>query len=215
MKYVATIVRLIFLALFVYLIIFGKMMLWFGIFAISLIVGVFFGRMYCGYVCPMNTLMILTEWVSKKLNIQSSTVPKWLESGKIAWILLIVSTGAMIISKIILSIDLPILVIFLILSVVITLRYEPYVFHNKICPFGVLQSLTGRYARFSKKVNTEKCIGCKKCEKACPSQAIVVLKTDKKANINMLLCHQCLNCQSVCPKGAIDYGKIKEERLLK
>lgn len=207
MKHVATIVRLIFLGLFIYLIVSGKTMFWLGIFAISLIGGVFFGRVYCGYVCPMNTLMIPTDWVSKKFYIQSSTVPKWLESGKIAWLLLIVSVGAMIISKKILSIDLPILVVFLILSIIITLMYEPHVFHNKICPFGVLQSLTGRYTMFSKKVKNEKCIGCKKCEKVCPAKAIVVLKIDKKASIDTCLCHQCLNCQSVCPKDAIYYEK--------
>ncbi|MFT5873916.1 MAG: ferredoxin-type protein NapH [Clostridium sp.] len=208
MRHVATIVRLIFLGIFIYLIISGEMMLWLVIFAISLIVGVFFGRVYCGYVCPMNTLMIPTEWVSKKLHIQVTLAPKWLESGKIAWLLLIVSVGTMIISKKIFSINLPILAIFLILSILITLRYEPYVFHNKICPFGVLQSLTGKYAKFSRKVNTDKCIGCRKCEEVCPSQAIVVSKTNKKASINKVLCHQCFNCQSVCPKDAIQYIKI-------
>lgn len=66
MKYPATIVRFIFLGLFIYIIMSGKMMFWLGIFAISLIIGIFSARVYCGYVCPMNTLMLPTEWLSKK-----------------------------------------------------------------------------------------------------------------------------------------------------
>ncbi|MEN3005421.1 4Fe-4S binding protein [Dehalobacterium formicoaceticum] len=210
MKYAVTLIRLFFLALFLILITNGNMMLWLGLFAVSLMAALIFGRVYCGYVCPMNTLMISAEWLSKKLKLQTKNKPKWLKNGYFAWIALVVSAAAMLISKRILHINLPILPIWLVISVLITFIYKPAVFHNLICPFGILQRTFGKFARLSKKVNEDACIGCKLCEKSCPSDAIAVIGEDKKAVINTELCHQCTNCQQVCPKNAIHYSKQKQ-----
>ena len=43
----------------------------------DLVAALIFGRVYCGYVCPMNTLMFPVEWLSKKMKLQTS--PKWLK----------------------------------------------------------------------------------------------------------------------------------------
>lgn len=57
---------------------------------------------------------------------------------------------------------------------------------------------------FSERVNKSGCIGCKKCEKVCPSEAIEV-KADKKAEVETSLCFQCTNCVQVCPTDCISY----------
>ncbi|NLA86557.1 MAG: 4Fe-4S binding protein [Clostridiales bacterium] len=207
MKYITNIIRVLFLALFLFLLANGKMMLWLVLFAVTLIAALIFGRIYCGYVCPMNTLMIPIEWLSKKLKLQTTKTPKWLKNGYFAWISLGVSVAAMLISKRLLQINLPILPFWLVISVLVTLRYRPAVFHNLICPFGALQRVFGRFARLSKKVEKTACISCKLCEKPCPSEAVSFMEEDKKAVINKALCHQCTNCQQICPRDAIDYGK--------
>lgn len=209
MKYIANIIRILFLALFIFLLANGKVALWLALFGASLVVALIFGRIYCGYVCPMNTLMILIEWLSKKLKLQTPNTPKWLKSGYLTWITLLISIVMMLLFQRLLHIDLPILPFWLVVSILITLRYKPEVFHNLICPFGALQRTLGRFSRLSEKVNKDACIGCKLCEKVCPSNAILVSSEDKKAMIKTALCHQCTNCQQVCPKSAIHYGKHK------
>ncbi len=207
MKFLINATRILFLVVFVWLMLKGRMVVWLGIFGISLILALLFGRIFCGWICPMNTLMIPTEWLSKKLKLQSEDTPKWLESGFLSWTLLIVLVLTMSVIKRIFSFEIPILVYILFLSIFVTLRYKPEVFHNKICPFGALQSLTGRFALLSEKVTSDKCIGCKLCETVCPSKAVIVSEQDKVARIDPKMCHQCFSCYLICPKDAISYRR--------
>ena len=205
MKIIVNTIRVLFLGLFLFIITMGKPMLWLALFGVSLIAALLFGRVFCGYVCPMNTLMIPTEWLSKKLKIRTGRRPRWLKNGIFAWIALGVTAVSMIVSKRLFKIDLPIMLVWLALSVLVTLRYKPEVFHNLICPFGALQRTFGRFAKFSQRVDKNSCIGCKMCEKVCPSAAIVVRPDDRKAVIDTSACHQCINCRQVCPTKAISY----------
>jgi polyferredoxin len=100
MKYLAHIIRILFLALLIFLLIKGNVFIWLALLGISLIVAVFFGRLYCGYLCPMNTLMIPVEWLSKKLKIQTAKTPKCLEGGYFTWISLGVSVAAMLVRRV-------------------------------------------------------------------------------------------------------------------
>ena len=55
---------------------------------------------------------------------------------------------------------------------------------------------------------TEECIGCGKCEKACPT-GNVILDGNKRPEWSGN-CIQCLACISRCPMGAIVYAKDKK-----
>ena len=211
MKYVVPLIRLLFLGLFVFLLATGNTMLWLILFGISLLAALIFGRVYCGYACPMNTVMVPVDWISKRLKLKTANQPKWLKNGYFSWIALAVSVAAMLIAKKVLNKNLPLLPFWLTVSALVTVRYHPAVFHNLICPFGALQRAVGRFAKVSKRVDKKACIGCNLCERVCPSNAIAVDPQIKKANITPALCHQCHECQQVCPKDAINYNLNKNQ----
>ena len=204
-----TIIRIAFFGIFLFLMLIGKPFIWLALYTASLVSALLFGRIYCGFMCPINTVMGPAEFLSKKMNIQTEKTPKWLSSGVFAWVFLGISIALMLVFKKAVHIDIPIIPIWITAGFLITLRYKPHVFHNLICPFGTLQGLFGRKPLFSKKVHKETCIGCRLCEKACPSDAIKVSSETKKATITANLCHQCTNCKDVCPKDAILYKRAE------
>ena len=53
----------------------------------------------------------------------------------------------------------------------------------------------------TRKVCKNGCIGCSKCQKECPFDAIVV--ENNLAYIDFEKCRLCRKCEAVCPTGAI------------
>lgn len=208
MKNLATFIRLGFLGLFIFLVTQGKPMLWLALFAVGLVSTFLFGRYYCGYICPMNTVMRPVNWLAQKLKIQSKNTPRFLANGKFGWIALVGSAVLVIIVRRITGQQFPFLLVWLVLAALITLRYRPAVFHNLICPFGAPLKLIAHYSRNSQHVVSDECIGCGKCIKPCPSQAITIPKGTRVAQIETQICHQCQDCRAVCPEDAIHYGKV-------
>ena len=54
----------------------------------------------------------------------------------------------------------------------------------------------------TRKVCTNGCIGCRKCEKICPTNAITV--QDDTAFIDVDKCIVCGKCREVCPVSVIE-----------
>ncbi len=205
-KHVRSILQILSLILFAFLVIASKTKLWLLLFVVTTLLTPFFGRIYCGYMCPMNTGMRLSEIISKKTKIRTSAIPKFLRSKVLGWIVLLVSVALMIGSRKILHREFPVLIVLVALSMLLALRYESWVIHNNLCPFGAILTLVGRKSFFKTLVDTDKCVGCKKCEKVCHAKAIQVNMDTRRASITQALCHQCQECTNICPVNAITYN---------
>lgn len=202
-------IRLLFLGLFIFLMVTGRFQLWLILYIVGVLATPFFGRIYCGYVCPMNTVMKPTQKFSRKIGLQRRQVPSWLESPRLPYLVLLLSLAAMVAGRSVLDKEIPVLLILFFLSIVVTLFVKSPVWHNGLCPYGILLRLGGKFARYSKQVDGNICVGTKHCTKVCPSGAISVPKETKKAVIDPALCHQCEACASVCPTNAISYHSTR------
>lgn len=64
-----------------------------------------------------------------------------------------------------------------------------------LCPYGALLGVTSWLSPTRIRRNTEACIDCAKCAKACPA----ALPVDKLVQIRSVECTGCLECVAVCP----------------
>ena len=73
-------------------------------------------------------------------------------------------------------------------------------FCRYLCPLGAFYALFQRFSFYQMSLERDKCVDCKRCEKACP-MAVEVTK-----QINSAECIRCGRCKYVCPTGAIKSG---------
>lgn len=195
---------LFFLA-FLVLLVLGKMNLWLFLFAITWAFAAYFGRFYCGYICPMNTAMQLTTWLKKRLGIGSLNPPKWLVSPLVRGGVLTLFIGFLIFSAKT-GMKIPLLLIFLGLAVLITALYSEVVFHRTFCPFGTLLCLPARFSKKGLAIQST-CIHCNLCVKACPNDAIA--KSTEGLCIDTQECLQCHACVKSCRVKAIECSVLR------
>lgn len=89
------------------------------------------------------------------------------------------------------------------LAIVALAVWKGRVWCNWICPIGTVLGAFSRFAPFRLKIDAEKCIGCRKCERTCRASAIAIQGKGEGGEIDSTLCVQCRDCTVACPKGAI------------
>lgn len=145
MKKFAPVIRILFLALFFFLLKRGFLLAWLGMYLLSLLFPLLFGkRLYCMLACPMNTLMVCMAKLKKKLGRKNRPVPSWLEGGKLPWVSLLITVAVFILSRKVIGRDFPMMLVWIAVSLVMTFFWHPDVFHDKVCPFGAPQGCLAR-----------------------------------------------------------------------
>ena len=85
-----------------------------------------------------------------------------------------------------------ILIITLLSSIII---YRP--FCRYVCPLGALYGLFNKISLYRIRIDSEKCVGCGLCQKACKLDIPVWQNPDS------MDCIRCGECKAVCPEKAI------------
>lgn len=188
--------------LFLILIALGKVQFWMAIFGIGLLLSTYFGRFYCGYICPINTGMELIDDNANKNKGKRKPIPEAFKKSWIRYGILVLFLGTMIMvfktGK-----KLPILPALFGLGIIITLFYKPEFWHRYLCPYGTLLSIFSKFNKRSYMVVNGDCIKCGKCVRACSSDAIL---WEDKRECPIIIQNECLlcgKCKEVCPTDAI------------
>lgn len=174
------------------------------VFTGSFFAAVLLGRFYCGWICPINTVIEWIDRLYKHLGIRRKPVPLWIKKPFVRYLMLSLFLMAFV-TVFTTGKRLPVLPVLFFIGVVLSLFFVPSLWHRYLCPYGVLLNFTGFFARKSYKVDADKCIKCGICKKVCPAEAVEMESNAVFPKIKPGLCLICSACADVCPKSIILY----------
>jgi len=177
------------------------LMKWIFVFIAGFLLSPIIGRFYCGWICPINTIFKLINFIYKKLGIKRFKTPKFLSSEIVRYILLFAFIALFVITKLF-RVKLNVLLYVIGIATLITLFFNEEFWHKKLCPYGTLLNFGGRLSLLKLKIDENKCIGCGLCQNVCPTNTIITLDNNKRKIISKE-CLLCFKCQNVCPVEAI------------
>ena len=201
-KNLQIIIQIAFLILFIFLVINGKVQIWMGLFLLGIVASLLLGRIYCGWACPINTVMIGVTWFKKKIRIKSFKIPQFFTKPWVRILALgLFFTAFIFIMKT--GKKLPVLPVLFTLGILFTFFFPEKLWHRYLCPYGAIISFPAAKSRFKMSIDGDACNNCGVCLHVCPAKA--VSKNDKHHTIIKNDCLICLECSKKCKQNAIDY----------
>ncbi len=188
----------------------GKTKLWMLLVLVSLIGAAFFGRFFCGFICPINTIITPIEWIKKKIGFKEVKMPKSLNNDFTKYLVFIIFLGGFAYNMYLMRMGqkLPIFLVIIGSGIITTLFINTQTWHRYLCPWGTLFSCP---ARLSKRgMVAHSCTGCGICSKNCSGLALR-LSNNKELEVDHKNCLMCFECTSKCPTRKI---KILEARKM-
>lgn len=147
-------------------------------FALPMVFTLLFGRVFCAGVCPLGVIQDVVV-------LRPVRLPEWLETPLrmlrhlyLALALLLAATGSLFvvceydpfIAIFRLSGQWPMLVFGAVLLLAGMFVARPYC--RYLCPYGLLLGWLSQASRWHARVDPERCIRCRLCERSCPVNAI-------------------------------------------
>ncbi|HBL50287.1 MAG TPA: hypothetical protein DF292_00880 [Firmicutes bacterium] len=198
------VIQLLALVVFIVLLVVGKNQLWMLLFAAGTILTIFFGRFYCGWLCPMQTIMTAVDGAGRKVRLKKRAIPKWIQHPAVRIVALILFLAPLALT-VITGRRLPVLPALVIIAAVLTVFFPAALWHRFLCPFGTILSLPARGTKRFLKINRDSCVSCGVCQVTCPGGAITQDDAGQYT-IDQRYCLQCSECRENCAQQSIDFG---------
>jgi polyferredoxin len=182
-----------------------------------LAISLLFRKAFCGWLCPVGTISEYLWRAGHKLFRRNFHLPRWLDLGlrSLKYLLLgffVWAVTSMAVDELADFMHSPygviadvkmlnffrhmgesgaiVLGMLVVASVLIQNFWCRY-----LCPYGALLGIVSLASPARIRRNSESCVDCAKCARACPS----ALPVDKLVTIKSAECTGCLECVAVCP----------------
>ncbi|KYC45524.1 MAG: hydrogenase subunit EhaP [Candidatus Methanofastidiosum methylothiophilum] len=160
-----------------------------------------FGKVFCGYFCPFHAFDKGWGYILNKLNLKKIKTPKVLKKGLIYYPISAILLALIILKISSLAIPIKIKIPFLIVAFPLLALFSSDLWHNYLCPFGLLMKLPSLKRLLMPIIDNHSCTNCNLCKKACPTEAIEL--NNKKLRIIGSKCILCYECEKTCKFDSI------------
>lgn len=180
--------------------------------------GIFAGRAYCAFVCPMNLITDSAAFLRRKLGLNAQRKLLITRNARftILGIGLILSALFGVAAFEIIS---PISMLhrglvfgmgFGVFALLAVFLFDLFVLKNgfcgHICPLGATFSLIGKFALLRIKHNHTNCTKCMQCVQICPEPEVLKPIGKESGCLNDIACIRCGRCIEVCDDNALKFG---------
>ena len=178
------------------------------------------GRAFCSWVCPINMVTDLANWLRRKLNLDKEEVNyRFIKRKARYWIMvlgLIVSAVVGVAAFEVLS---PITIMQRgiifgfgagIAVIVAIFLFDLFGVKNgwcgHLCPLGASYSLIGKASVIRVKHDHEACTACMKCKVVCPENQVLHMIDKESISVTDGECTNCGRCIDVCDDDALGFS---------
>jgi len=188
------------------------------VFALVPIIGsMLLGRVFCGLMCPIGTILDLTAKIKKRTGflkklhldnkynkyvVATSFVAASTATGSPTFCLVCPIRGVCTAYGSLKPLELGLTAVPLIFE-----ASDKRAWCRYFCPVGAIMGLLGMKKLLGFKIDTNKCIKCKACMRVCPTGAITE-DSLKTGEISRTECIVCGRCYDVCMYDALRFGVL-------
>lgn len=177
--------------------------------SIAAIFCVLFGRIFCGFLCPLGFFQDILFKITEKLHLpklnRDSRFMKFINLFN--WVFLGIFLVCVIALIVLLffpdtlnKISIPFFIVFIIPVVMIVLNSMARRFFCNVCPLGTFIGLFRKISIVNIKKKPDSCIYCGACYEACPMRIKKIFIENKSHDISSINCIYCGECIKKCPK---------------
>ena len=190
-----------------------------GAVIITLLYAVIGGRSFCSWVCPINMVTDLANYMRRKIGISQVQKRVYMSRTIRYWVLGISLVLSAIMGLTAFELVSPISILhrgivfgmgFGISAVVLIFLFDLLVHENGwcgyVCSLGAFYSLVGKYSLIRVKHNVENCTECMDCKTVCPEKEVLHMVSKFSASVNMGACTNCARCIEVCNDDALNFS---------
>ncbi len=162
---------------------------------------IIFGKVFCGYFCPFHAFDKGWGYLLDKMKINRISYPNFLKRKYIYLPLSLILLSLVVLKIASLYLPIKIKIPFLIVAFPILAIFVPELWHNYLCPFGLVMKLPALRRLFLPEIDQSSCTNCNLCKKICPTGAIEL--NNKNLYIKGSKCILCYQCEKECKSDSI------------
>ena len=196
-----------------------------GALIITLFYGIIGGRAFCSWVCPVNLVTDLANYIRRKFYLDRVERKFWISRNVRYYALVLALIVSAISGLAAFEIISPITILnrgvifgfgsgvgFLVAIFLFDLFVTKNGWCGHICPLGATHSIIGRFAPLSVKHNVENCTLCMHCKEVCPEVQVLNMIGKRSELVTKQECTNCGRCIDVCNDDALSFTIFKNIR---